>query len=75
MTHFKNIIQVQAKNVMKEAIEQEVQKVKQQLQAQLEEMVGNINLAHEKSIKEAKESIESLEAKVGKMKRRVERLL
>ncbi len=74
MTHFKNIIQVQAKHVMKEAIEQEVQKVKQHLEAQLKEMVGNITIAHEKSIKEARESIESLETNLGKMKRRVERL-
>ncbi len=70
MTWFKNIIQVQAKHVMNETIEQEVQKIKQQLEARLKE----INIVHEESIKEARESIESLEDKVSKMKRRVERL-
>ena len=74
MTWFKNIIQVQAKAVMKESIEQEVQKIKQNLEAQLKEMVGNINIAHEKSTKVAKETIENLEIQLGKMKRRVERL-
>ena len=77
MTWFKNIIQVQAKAVVKdmeEAIQQEVQKVKPQLEVQLKEMVGNIKTAHEKSTKEAKENIENLESQIGKMKMRVESL-
>ncbi len=67
MTHFKNIIRVQAKEVMKEVITQEVH---QQLQNKLKEMTD----AHEKSGREAKETIESLETEVAKMKRRVEKL-
>ena len=67
MTHFKNIIRVQAKEVMKEAITQEVQR---QVQSQLKEM----SAAHEKSKKESTELIERLETEVAKIKRRVEKL-
>ncbi len=67
MTHFKNIIRVQAKEVMKEVITQEVH---QQLQSKLKEMSD----AHEKLRKEARDTIESLETEVGKIKRRVEKL-
>ncbi len=67
MTHFKNIIRVQAKEVMKEVITQEVHR---QLQSKLKEMSD----AHEKLRKEAKETIETLEIEVRKLKRRVEKL-
>ena len=67
MTHFKNIIRVQAKEVMKEVITQEVHR---QVQSQLKEM----SAAHEKSKKETTEMIESLETEIGGIKRRVEKL-
>ncbi len=67
MTHYKNIIRVQAKEVMKEVITQEVNR---QVQSQLKE----ISTAHEKSRKEFTETIERLEIEVGKMKRRVEKV-
>ncbi len=72
MTWFRRIIRAQSKDFMSELIAKEVQKVKQEIQVEMNEIVTN--LENEKSIKEARDIIEDLKSENLRRKREIERL-